>query len=192
MEIQALEWKPEDVSRHEKEKRDNIRRAVHEFLPPPPEGFYKLPPQVPPSMPSRQPVTTSTVSVPREPGLVKQASLGPSQVQRSVLTPQSSIERASALTRTVPMPQKRVSRVSLPAVSIAKPTPTHKQEPEEGGEETSGRVAPRSSSSSQEIFFPQKRRPTPPKSSVEEPVTSTTPFEETTSSTRYFLPIIFK
>ncbi|KAM3185464.1 hypothetical protein ACTXT7_006316 [Hymenolepis weldensis] len=180
MEIQALKWKPEDVSRHEKEKRDNIRRAVHEFLPPPAEGFRKLPSQVLPPMPSRQPPRAEF----RGPGLVKQASFGPSQAPRAFLSPQASLERASALTRTVPLPQKCISRVSLPTVSVAKPTPTHEAVQEMREEEISSRARPHSSSSSQDIFYPRRIRASPPKSSLEEPVTSTTPFEETTSSTR--------
>ncbi|VDN96151.1 unnamed protein product [Rodentolepis nana] len=164
MEIQALEWKPEDVSRQEKEKREKIRRAIHEFLPPPPEGYHKLPPQIPPSMPNRQPPPPAT----RGSGLVKQASLGPISSQKITL------ERASALTRTIPLPQKRISRFPLP----------NKTEQENEKKEISSPARPHSPSISKEYFYPRRTRVSLPKSSLEDPITSTTPFEETASSTR--------
>nr|CDS27545.1 spectrin beta chain [Hymenolepis microstoma] len=164
MEIQALEWKPEDVSRQEKEKRDKIRRAIHEFLPPPPEGFHKLPPQVPPSMPDRQPPPPAS----REPGLVKQASLGP------IPSPKTTLERASALTRTIPLPQKRISRFP----------PPNKTGQENEKKEISNPARPPSPAISQEFFYARRARVPPPKSSLEDPITSTTPLEETASSTR--------
>ncbi|KAM7535880.1 hypothetical protein Aperf_G00000095638 [Anoplocephala perfoliata] len=184
MEIRALEWKPEDASRDEKQKRDSIRRAVHEFLPPPSEGFYKpSSPQIPPPMPSRCPR-----DVPRDPSVVKSTSQGPPQAQRAYFSPQYSFERTS----TVPLPQKRISRASLPTVSVAKATPSHRAEREEEKSKISGQATTRSSSSSQALFFPRKAKITPPKASPEEPATSVTPLEEgeegktleTTSSTR--------
>ncbi|KAL5109500.1 hypothetical protein TcWFU_009757 [Taenia crassiceps] len=153
MEIHALEWKPEDASRHEKQRRDNIRRAVHEFLPSP-DNLTRLPPQAP------QPISSRGQFV-------------------SVVAP---FERASGVTRAVPIPQKCTSRASLPTVAVPKSTLFRREEP----------PRPFSSSSTADIFFPRMARVTSPKNPSDDPVTSTTPFEEagegktleTTSSTR--------
>lgn len=185
MEIHALEWKPEDASRHEKQRRDNIRRAVHEFLPPS-DSFTRLPPQAPQPMPSRgQPNAGAGTS--KEPGLpeanpvVTQSTV--IQSARASFSPTASFERATEVTRTVPIPQKRTSRVSLSAVAAPKSTLVRQEEP----------LRPQSSSSTANIFFPRRARVTPPKNPSDEPITSTAPFEEpeegktleTTSSTRF-------
>ncbi|KAL5960690.1 Spectrin beta chain [Taenia solium] len=181
MEIHALEWKPEDASRHEKQRRDNIRRAVHEFLPPS-DSFTRLPPQ---PMPSRG-QSVAGVGTSKEPGLFESnPAVTRSMVTQSVRTsfpPPAPFERATGVIRTVPIPQKRTSRASLSAVTVPKSTLVHQEEP----------LRPLSSSSTANIFFPRRARVTPPKNPSDEPATSTTPFEEaeegktldTTSSTR--------
>lgn len=188
MEIHALEWKPEDARRDEKQKRDNIRRAVHEFLPPPTESLYRLTPHIPPSMPSRGPR-----DIPKDSGVVKPISQGPPQALRASLSPQRSFEGASTLAQTVPLPQKHIPRASQPTVSVDEATLSDRAVGEEEKEEISSQARTRSSSSSRAIFFPRKAKVTPHKSSIEEPATSATPVEEgeegktleTTSSTRY-------
>ncbi|KAH9284759.1 Spectrin beta chain [Echinococcus granulosus] len=183
MEIHSLEWKPEDASRHEKQRRDNIRRAIHEFLPPS-NCSTRLPPQAPQPMPSgSQPVQAAVTS--KEPCPPKpNPAVTQSMVAQSACTfsPPALFERATEVTRTVQIPQKRTSRASLSAMAVPKSTLERQEEPPQ----------PLPSTSSADIFFPRRARVTPSKNPSDEPVTSTTPFEEaeegktleTTSSTR--------
>ena len=165
MEIHALEWKPEDASLQENQKRESIRRAVHEFLPP--SGtFSRLPPHPPQATTSKGPLQNYADESKEKDQLRRQESVMDSRVS---FLPQSSVEGSTAIPGTVSQPQKSITRTSLSAVATTKPPPVRQDEA----------LRPFSSSSTTDIFFPRKGK-TSKLEELEEGRTL-----ETTSSTRF-------
>ncbi|VDM31473.1 unnamed protein product [Hydatigera taeniaeformis] len=184
MEIHAMEWKPEDASRYEKQRRDNIRRAVHEFLPPS-DSFTRLPLTAPQPMCSRSQLVQDSCA--RKERSLPVPSPAATQSAHTSYSPPVPFERATGIARTVPIPKNRPSRISLSAALVPKSTLVHQEE------------SPRlhSSSSTGNIFFPRRVRLTPLTNPSDEPITSIAPPEEgeagktpeTTSSTRFLILI---
>uniref|UniRef100_A0A5K3EXK4 PH domain-containing protein n=1 Tax=Mesocestoides corti TaxID=53468 RepID=A0A5K3EXK4_MESCO len=176
LEIHALEWKPEDAKRHEKQKRENIRRAVHEFLPP--SHTYTRPSAAKKNQPTR--LTTSSPGS-RDPIIFEEKPaevppMVPQGTRQSCLQPFGApllSGRPLPLMRTVPLPHKCTSRASLPLVAVAKQDIVEEEDA----------LRPSSSSTT---------RVTSPRTPLDEIALMTQPFQdleegktiETTSSTR--------
>ena len=159
MEIHALEWKSEDIGLQERQKRENIRRAVHEFIPP--SGAFLGPPL-------QHPQSSADVSKDRDLHY-RQASTIDSRF--SILN-QTSYDSASRIPRAISLPQNRQPVVYPPENATTMSTSSSQEEISR----------PFSSSNSKYIYFPRKGR----SSGVEETVNPAIQTEEleTTSSTR--------
>ncbi|TGZ70924.1 hypothetical protein CRM22_002912 [Opisthorchis felineus] len=129
LEIRAMEWKPEEVTVREQEKRDKIRDVVKEFLPqyikshpkpsetcsPQPPRPSVVPPRIQPSPQPRPPTTKVTT------GLMTQLSSTPAPRQVPTIPPVSQEHTGvpSAEKAKVPTDKRQVSSAKM----VLKPKP---------------------------------------------------------------------
>ncbi|KAL7061349.1 hypothetical protein AAHC03_09639 [Spirometra sp. Aus1] len=113
LEIRAMEWRPEDANYHEMEKRENIRRAVQEFMPSSSNstnaGRRPLPAVVRP-----QPRQLSSVSVAPHFTLPGRAAQSTQATADITMRP---FMRAVPATRSVPIPRARSSELRSSSAS---------------------------------------------------------------------------
>ncbi|VDL97507.1 unnamed protein product [Schistocephalus solidus] len=158
LEIRAMEWKPEDANYHEIEKRENIRRAVQEFMPS--SGGTNSAQRPMPAVVRPQPRQTAGVSLAPQFTLPGRAPLSTRVTTADTTT--GPFLRAAPATRSMPMPRARSSEVPSGSASRSSAAgivhlPPPSRQAGVSGESMSSRQSTESVQRS-EPFFPRQGR----------------------------------